>query len=205
MTAMAEFFKNPPPGLDLTESRTATGNTVGIVLFISASVFVGLRLFTRLRLKREPLGLDDYLMFVGLALNAANLACVVAGGHYGLGKHIWSLQPYHMRKITIVCTLGKEKNTSNAVQITFIYVFIYTWSVCVIKFSILALYRRIFGLTWLGYFCIGLTLLYLIVNHVVLPLYTRPLSYYWEQWYGAQGVLLVNEAKVNESKSTSRH
>ncbi|KZM25429.1 uncharacterized protein EKO05_0000649 [Ascochyta rabiei] len=177
---MAEYFKNPPPGLDLTESRTATGNIVGIVLFISAFVFVSLRLFTRLRLKREPLGLDDYLMFVGLALNGANLAFVVAGGRYGLGKHIWSLQPFHMRKISII---------------TFIYVFIYTWSVCIIKFSILALYRRIFGLSWLGYCCFGLTLLYLIVNHVVLPLYTRPLSYYWEQWYGAQGVLLVNEAK----------
>ncbi|KAH6642825.1 hypothetical protein C7974DRAFT_386223 [Boeremia exigua] len=177
---MAEFFRNPPPGLDLTESRTATGSTVGIALFVLASIFVGLRLLTRLRLKREPLGLDDYLMFVGLALNAANLACVVAGGRYGLGKHIWSLQPYHMRKITII---------------TFIYVFIYTWSVCVIKFSILALYRRIFGLTWLGYFCLVLTILYLVINHVVLPLYTRPLSYYWEQWYGASGVLLVNEAK----------
>lgn len=198
---MAEFFQNPPPGLDLAESRTATGNAVGIALFVLASVFVGLRLLTRLRLKREPLGLDDYLMFVGLALNAANLACVVAGGRYGLGKHIWSLQPYHMRKITIVCSSDKEKITSNVSQITFIYVFIYTWSVCVIKFSILALYRRIFGLTWLGYFCLVLTVLYLIINHVVLPLYTRPLSYYWEQWYGASGVLLVNEAKVNEQES----
>ncbi|KAF9698550.1 hypothetical protein EKO04_003923 [Ascochyta lentis] len=177
---MADYFKNPPPGLDLTESRTATGDTVGTVLFVLAFVFVALRLLTRLRLKREALGLDDYLMFAGLALNGANLAFVIAGGHYGLGKHIWSLQPYHMRKITII---------------TFIYVFIYTWSVCVIKFSILALYRRIFGLTWLGYFCLALTICYMIVNHVVLPLYTRPLSYYWEQWYGAQGVLQVNEAK----------
>ncbi|KAI4650296.1 uncharacterized protein J4E79_009565 [Alternaria viburni] len=102
------------------------------------------------------------------------------GGFYGLGKHIWSLGPYEMRQITII---------------TFAYVFIYAWSVCIIKFSILALYRRIFGLSYFGYFCIGLTTGYLITNHIVLPLYTRPLHYYWNQWYGDKGVVQVDEAK----------
>ncbi|KAF1847096.1 uncharacterized protein K460DRAFT_305920 [Cucurbitaria berberidis CBS 394.84] len=174
-----DYFANPPPGLDLMESRTATNNAIGIVLFILSLIFVLLRLFTRLRLKHEPLGLDDYLMFFALGLNAANLACCIAGGFFGLGKHIWSLGPYEMRKITII---------------TFIYVYIYSWSVCVIKFSILALYRRIFGLNWFGWFCVALTSVYLLTNHIVLPLYTRPLSFYWEQWYGAKGVILVNEA-----------
>jgi hypothetical protein len=97
-----DYFKNPPPGLDLTESRTASNNAIGIVLFILSLIFVALRLFVRLRLKHEPLGLDDYLMFLGLALNAGNLACCIAGGFFGLGKHIWSLDPYQMRQITIV-------------------------------------------------------------------------------------------------------
>ncbi|KAG9191354.1 hypothetical protein G6011_09442 [Alternaria panax] len=176
----ANYFANPPPGLDLTESRTASNNAIAIVLFVLSLVFVGLRLLTRLRLKREALGVDDYLMFFGLALNAGNLACCIAGGFFGLGKHIWSLGPYEMRKITII---------------TFAYVFIYAWSLCVIKLSILALYRRIFGMTWLGWFCVALTCGYLITNHIVLPLYTRPLHYYWNQWYGREGVILVNEAK----------
>ncbi|KAF2851564.1 hypothetical protein T440DRAFT_467810 [Plenodomus tracheiphilus IPT5] len=175
-----DYFANPPPGIDLNESRTARNNAIGIVLFVLSLVFVALRLFTRVRFKRERLGSDDYFMFLGLALNAANLACCIAGGFYGLGKHIWSLGPYEMQHITII---------------TFIYVFIYTWSVCVIKFSIIALYRRIFGLTWLGWFCIALTSAYLLINHIVLPLYTRPLHYYWNQWYGAKGVVQVNEAK----------
>ncbi|KAL1797987.1 hypothetical protein ACET3X_004593 [Alternaria dauci] len=174
------YFANPPPGIDLSESRTASNNAIGIVLFVLSFIFVGLRLLTRLRLKREALGLDDHLMFLGLALNAGNLACCIAGGFFGLGKHIWSLGPYEMRQITII---------------TFAYVYIYTWSLCVIKFSILALYRRIFGMTWLGWFCTVLTALYLITNHIVLPLYTRPLHYYWNQWYGGDGVVLVNEAK----------
>lgn len=42
----------------------------------------------------------------------------------------------------------------------------------------------------------GLTTGYLITNHIVLPLYTRPLSFYWNVWYGAKGVQLVDEAKV---------
>jgi len=41
-----------------------------------------------------------------------------------------------------------------------------------------------------------MTAAYLITNHVVLPLYTRPLSYYWDQWNGAHGEILVDEAKV---------
>jgi hypothetical protein len=76
-------------------------------------------------------------------------------------------------------------------------VFIYAWSVCIIKFSILALYRRIFGMTLMGWFCVALTAGYLITNHIVLPLYTDPLDYYWNQWNeGAQGVVQVDEAKV---------
>ncbi|KAF1921531.1 hypothetical protein BDU57DRAFT_489397 [Ampelomyces quisqualis] len=175
-----DYFANAPPGLDLTESRTASNNAIGIVLFILSLIFVLLRLFVRMRMKHEPLGLDDYLMVLGLALSAGNLACCLAGGHFGLGKHIWSLDHFQMRQITII---------------TFAYVFIYAWSVCIIKFSILALYRRIFGLSWLGYCCIGLTIGYLIANHVVLPLYTQPLSYYWNQWYGADGKIMINEAK----------
>lgn len=73
------YFENPPAGIDLAESRTATNNAIGIVLFVSSLVFVLLRLYTRLRLKREVLGLDDYLIFIGLALNAGNLACCIAG------------------------------------------------------------------------------------------------------------------------------
>ena len=81
-----DYFANPPPGIDLSESRTASNNAIGIVLFVLSFVFVALRLLTRLRLKREVLGLDDYLMFLGLALNAGNLACCIAGRVLDLRK-----------------------------------------------------------------------------------------------------------------------
>ena len=75
--------------------------------------------------------------------------------------------------------------------------FIYAWSVCAIKFSILALYRRIFGMSYLGWFCVFLTTGYLIATHIVLLLYSRPISHYWNKWYGSQGECLVDEAKVS--------
>jgi hypothetical protein len=43
-TMAVNYFANPPPGLDLTESRTATNNAIGIVLFVLSLVFVVLRL-----------------------------------------------------------------------------------------------------------------------------------------------------------------
>ncbi len=74
-----DYFADPPPGLDLSESRTASNNAAGIVLFVLSAIFVVLRLVTRLRLKSEKLGLDDYLMFLGVVLNAGNLACCITG------------------------------------------------------------------------------------------------------------------------------
>jgi hypothetical protein len=45
---------------------------------------------------------------------------------------------------------------------------------------------------------------YLLTNHIVLPLYTRPLSYYWNQWYDAEGEALIDEAKVREPFTTQQ-
>jgi hypothetical protein len=90
-------------------------------------------------------------------------------------------------------------------QITFAYVYIYAWSVCIIKYSIIALYRRIFGMSRFGWFCVCLTTGYLLTNHIVLPLYCKPLDYYWNQWHpNAKGVVQVNEAKVRSPKFTYR-
>ncbi|CAN9336884.1 unnamed protein product [Alternaria alternata] len=93
-----DYFANPPPGIDLSESRTTSNNAIGIVLFVLSFVFVALRLLTRLRLKREVLGLDDYLMFLGLALNAGNLACCIAGrGASSVSESTYGLWGHHFR------------------------------------------------------------------------------------------------------------
>ncbi|KAK2750977.1 hypothetical protein FQN57_000052 [Myotisia sp. PD_48] len=166
------FFSNPPPGLDLTENRTSANNAIGIALFVLAVIAVTLRIISRIYFQKVKLGPDDYFMLAGLLLGVGNLACCIAGGYYGLGKHIWTLGPDEMEKISII---------------TFYYVFIYSWSVTLVKYSILLFYRRIFGMTWLAWWCVFLTTGYLITNHIVLPLYCKPLSYYWNQWHNSKG------------------
>lgn len=75
----SNYFNNPPPGLDLHESRTAANNAIGIVLFVLSAIFVALRWITRTRYQQAGLRLDDWLMLLGLVLNAGNLACCIAG------------------------------------------------------------------------------------------------------------------------------
>ncbi|PVH99474.1 hypothetical protein DM02DRAFT_488481, partial [Periconia macrospinosa] len=113
-------------------------------------------------------------------LNAANLVCCLVAGRYGLGKHMWALSSYEMRQIGII---------------HFAFLFVYAWSVSVIKMSIIVFYRRIFGLTWLGWACIALTICYLVTHLIVLPLFATPLRYYWDRFLGAPGVMRIDEAK----------
>ncbi|PGG99230.1 hypothetical protein AJ79_08622 [Helicocarpus griseus UAMH5409] len=96
--ADSPYFVNPPPDMDLTESRTKVNNGIAIALFVLAVIAVVLRTIARLRFQRVTLAADDlsYLLGVG------NLACCMAGGNYGLGKHIGSLGPYEMEKISVV-------------------------------------------------------------------------------------------------------
>lgn len=84
-----DYFSNPPPGIDLSESRTAANNAVGIVLFVLSAIFVGLRWLTRMRYQRAELRLDDWLMLLGLVLNGGNLACCIAG--------MWKRRPLSRR------------------------------------------------------------------------------------------------------------
>jgi hypothetical protein len=82
---------------------------------------------------------------------------------------------------------------ANPHQLDFAVTFVYAWTVCAIKFSIIALYRRIFGMTWLGWWCVFLTTAHLALYNIILLLLTRPLSYVWDRWVGAAGVVQVNE------------
>ena len=75
----------------------------------------------------------------------------------------------------------------------------YAWSVSLIKLSILFFYRRIFGMTWLCWICIILTSFYLLVHHIVVPLFADPISFYWNRFLDAEGTMRVGEAEVHSS------
>lgn len=109
---------------------------------------------------------------------------------YGNGKDnncMWSPAENHLTA-TDEALLFKS-------QITFAYVYIYAWSVTVIKLSIIFYYYRIFGMTWASWFAVFLTCTYWLINHIVLPLYCKPLHYYWTQWSDIDG----GHCPVNEA------
>lgn len=60
------YFSNPPEGIDLSESRTASNNAIGIVLFILAVIAVTLRTIARIYFQRVRLEADDYFMYGGM-------------------------------------------------------------------------------------------------------------------------------------------
>jgi hypothetical protein len=66
MTTGAEILANPPAHWNPNQSRTKSNNAIGISLFTLSVFFVGLRVLARLKYQRQKLGLDDYLIFVGL-------------------------------------------------------------------------------------------------------------------------------------------
>lgn len=68
------LIAEPPAGLDLTESRTATNNAIGIVLFALATAAMGLRLLARLRFQKVGLDWDDYLMGLGWVSRSSSVA-----------------------------------------------------------------------------------------------------------------------------------
>lgn len=59
------IFANQPPGIDLLESRTASNNVIGIVMFALATLAMGLRVISKLRYQKKTLDVDEYLIFAG--------------------------------------------------------------------------------------------------------------------------------------------
>ena len=97
---------------------------------------------------------------------------VYSGGHYGLGKHVWSVPLPDV--ITVM-------------QILFAYVLLYVVNVPLIKFLVLLFYRRIFGMTWIMWVCVFLTIGYFVSCPIAFLVACRPVSYYWSQYEDPTG------------------
>jgi len=95
-----------------------------------------------------------------------------SGGYHGLGKHVW---------------IVPIEDVVTVMQILFAYVLIYVVTVPLIKFSILLLYRRIFGMTWTIWVCMLLTAGYFVSCTVAFLVCCQPVSYYWSQYIDPTG------------------
>ncbi|KAF7552937.1 hypothetical protein G7Z17_g3963 [Cylindrodendrum hubeiense] len=172
-------FGPPPDGLDIEEQLVVKHNVAVSVSFGLAVVSVALRLYMR-RLKGAHLWFDDYAIIFSTFCCGATVAITVLAGKYGAGEHIW------------VSNIPRIMNLS---KVIYAEGYIYGLSVTTTKISILLLYRRLlssasslkslfFILYWLALF---LAIAYPIVLWVTLSTACTPISYYWNQYIGAEG------------------
>ncbi|EEP77155.1 predicted protein [Uncinocarpus reesii 1704] len=136
-------------------------------------VIVGLRLWVRFGLQREP-GLDDYIIAVAL-LPAIGLAIVmgIISPLHGWYRHIWDTPPTSFVGIIKLNWIA---------QVFFLFANILT------KISILVLYLRVIKGTANKIFlnvvrvAIGILVAYATSGIVLLCLQCQPLDSYWEQF-----------------------
>ncbi|KAJ5114308.1 hypothetical protein NUU61_000067 [Penicillium alfredii] len=172
MATVTNIFGPPPPGINLSDNKTPKNNGVVIAIFALAVVSIVLRFFARLRLQKARIEADDWLMAGSLVPLAALLASTIVGGDYGLGKHVWA------------CTLGDVVGMR---KILVAYVYIYLLLMPMIKLSILMFYWRIFGMNWMIWVCLALSIAWAIGCAVAFSCSCRPLSYFWSQFEDPKG------------------
>ncbi|KAJ5223155.1 integral membrane protein PTH11-like protein [Penicillium citrinum] len=165
-------FGEPPPGTDLSANHTSNNNAAVIITYIIAAIAVALRFYTRWQVRRVSIAADDWMSLAALVSVTASFASTIIGGYHGLGKHVW---------------IVPIEDVVTVMQILFAYVLIYVVTVPLIKFSILLLYRRIFGMTWTIWVCMLLTAGYFVSCTVAFLVCCQPVSYYWSQYIDPTG------------------
>ncbi|KAF1966066.1 hypothetical protein BU23DRAFT_603768 [Bimuria novae-zelandiae CBS 107.79] len=145
MSGFADLYAHPPDHNDPIPASNRPAAIYGATLpfHILTWAAVAFRLYTRYRVVREP-GWDDYLIIGGAIFNLMSLITFYICVHFGLGKHIFNIQPNHF--ITMFKLL---------------YVQTASYYTCagLVKLSLLCQYLRLFKKGALRYICIGLLVL----------------------------------------------
>ncbi|KKY39872.1 putative integral membrane protein [Diaporthe ampelina] len=154
--------------IDYDQGPAVVGVSIAVGLLALASV--GLRLWAR-HMKRVALGVEDYLIIACVPLLIGTVICAVFAVHLGrVGRH------YAVNKIVDPPSYGRSQAALFAVEC------IYGTLLAVCKFSILAMYWRIFPTTFVKRGCCvlgGLTLAWIIAVALVAFLQCRPIQKIW--------------------------
>lgn len=169
---VTDIFGPQPPGIDLNDNQTPQINATVIALYIVAVIAVILRFVTRIKVQRISLGIDDWLIAASLVPLTTLLVATILAGYCGLGKHVWR---------------GTLDDVVNMRKILFAYIFIYLVLLPSIKVSIILLYRRIFGMNWMMWLCLALSIGHGACCMVAFLCSCRPLSYFYTQFADPSG------------------
>ncbi|OQE39249.1 hypothetical protein PENCOP_c007G04572 [Penicillium coprophilum] len=152
------------PNQDLRQSMIValvfayTLSTLSVALRVLARKMTGSRLF-----------LDDYLIMIALFFKYACSSGVVVLLYNGMGSHI---------------TMIPAKNLLVYFKLGFANAFIYTGCIAFIKFSILALYKRLFAVRQMAVavnVMFGFVTLWVVGVYVAGALLCIPVSKFWDQ------------------------
>ncbi|KAL3478258.1 hypothetical protein BJX99DRAFT_224539 [Aspergillus californicus] len=165
---MSSLVIGPPPeGLNLDANSIAQNDGIVAAVMAVATVFVGLRFWARTVNSSAALAYDDWSLLVALTFAYGTGICCILGGAYGIGRHIWVVEP---------------DDVITSMKLIFAYVVLYSITVPMVKLSVLLLYRRIFRLKWTLYICAFLSIGYTISVSTTISLACVPTSYFWTQW-----------------------
>ncbi|OAQ59531.1 hypothetical protein VFPPC_03765 [Pochonia chlamydosporia 170] len=133
----------PPPGLDLNETKVPSLVSAFVVTWVLGLAIVGLRITAR-RLSRNELWWDDWLIIVSLVFSGGfmfDVTCYMAA-RGGFGKHVWAA-PHYGLKAYFLGLFAAE--------------YLYTMSIVLVKWSVLAFYWRIFSAASITRWCIWIS------------------------------------------------
>ncbi|KAF4342798.1 integral membrane protein [Fusarium beomiforme] len=177
----------PPPGLNLNETKVPALVSGFVVTWILGAISVGLRIASR-RLSQNKLWWDDWLIVASLVFSSGfmlDVTCYMTT-RGGFGKHIWAAPPDGLE----VYFLG-----------LFIAEYLYTISIVFVKWSILALYWRIFGsikstrsLIWILF---TIVLAWGIAVILVTTFQCKPISAFWLRFTPSSGGEMKYKCPVN--------
>ena len=158
------------PGFDLHATRQPRLIGTDITLIVVTTIFISLRLVSR-RVSGAGFWWDDILVVLAwLASILLPITGLVTVRVSGYGKHIW------------VATENPQLATERFLQSLFAAEICWTVATSVVKFSILAFYRRIFPIKQLWTTCLALGAVVatmLVACIIVIGLQCRPLSSFW--------------------------
>ncbi|KAF8444309.1 hypothetical protein BGX38DRAFT_1198103 [Terfezia claveryi] len=153
------------------ENINQAGKLIGIVagLCSFSCVVVSLRVWVRLQLTKQGLGLDDAFMLAATALLIAESTVICLTTRYGLGRHIEFIDP------TAIVPLF---------QLAYASILIYVTLIFAIKQSLLLFYWRLTTSRHYRAWCrgfIGLNTVLWFTFSIVLIFSCYPIQYFWDK------------------------
>ncbi|KAL3481373.1 hypothetical protein BJX99DRAFT_253677 [Aspergillus californicus] len=156
---------------------------VGIILLITSSTILGLRLWVRLRMKRSA-GWDDWIMVATLLFIICSTVAANLGTKYGWGYHIWDQKPEWSRSSLM---------TNYFSQVLLVII------MTLVKLSLLTSYLRFLivpTFRYLNWAMIVLILGWGLSFFIVMLVACRPLNAYWDTTLDASAQCSDEQART---------